>query len=216
MRATGAESYHFSAQTLLSTDAVALAAGWTGHVGGTFDGDPRNEDWVEDSTNGLVTANYWDLQHGTYRAERHYRGAITGVLSDIAGAALKFVIGATTLATPGGAALVIFVGGLAAAVAKDGDLAAGAKIVGGTLWLAGPFGTMYAPPPRASPPSGTTAATSGPTNMRWPNGCSARPPRRGTSSGSPTRSVRTIGPSPSRDSMASSPSISVPRATPTR
>ena len=92
----------------------------------------------------MVTANYWDLQHATYRAERHYRGAITGVLTDIAGAALKFVIGATTLATPGGAVLVIFVGGLAAAVAKDGDLAAGAKIVGGTLWLAGPFGTMYA------------------------------------------------------------------------
>ena len=63
---------------------------------------------------------------------------------DIAGAALRFVIGATTLANPGGAALVIFVGGLAVAVAKDGDLAAGAKIVGGTLWLAGPFGTLYA------------------------------------------------------------------------
>jgi len=123
---------------------VALAAGWTGHVGGTFDGDPRNEGWVEDSTNGLVTVNHWDLQHATYRAERHYRGAITRVPSDIAGAALKFVIGATTLANPGGAALVIFVGGLAAAVAKDGDLAAGAEIVGGTLWLAGPFGTMYA------------------------------------------------------------------------
>ena len=81
---------------------------------------------------------------GTHRAERHYRGAITGVLSDIAGAALKFVIGATTLANPGGTALVIFVGGLAVAMAKDGDLAAGAKIVGGTLWLAGPFVTMYA------------------------------------------------------------------------
>ncbi len=144
MRATGADSYHFTAQTLLSNGSTALVAGWKGHVGGTFDDDPRSEDWAENSTNALVTDNFWELQRATYRADRHYRGAITGALADIAGAALKFIIGATTLATPGGAALVIVVGGLAASVAKDGDLAAGAKVIGGTLWLAGPFGTLYA------------------------------------------------------------------------
>ena len=144
MRATGADSYHFTAQTLLSTGTTALAAGWKGHVGGTFDDDPRSEDWAENGINVLVTENFWELQRASYQADRHYRGAITGALADIAGAALKFIIGATTLATPGGAALVIVVGGLAASVAKDGDLAAGAKVIGGTLWLAGPFGTLYA------------------------------------------------------------------------
>jgi hypothetical protein len=44
----------------------------------------------------------------------------------------------------GASGLVILVGGLAASVVTSGNFASGARVLAGTLWLAGPYGMMYA------------------------------------------------------------------------
>ena len=111
---------------------------------------------------------------------------------------------------------MIFAGGLAAAVAKDGDLAAGAKIVGGTLWLAGPFGTMYALAAEGIAAIGHDSRDVRPDEYALAQLVfgPATPPRdklRITDT-----SARAIGPSRFHGSTVSSPWISVPRVTRTR
>jgi hypothetical protein len=67
----------------------------------------------------------------------------TGAIGDLFEAALKWFAGAALIATPG-TALLLLDGTTTVTGLAGGSLASGARIVGSTLWLAGPFGTAIA------------------------------------------------------------------------
>ena len=150
---SGFEAYDFRIRTMAISgdnpaipglDSVAVAGSWKGHVGGTssLGGDKRTEHWNEESHSDVLAARFWDFQRGRFSVVFDTEGSLTGPIDDIAEVVLKWV-GGSLLITPG-VGLVIFAGAELGSLIATGSLVPGARILEGTLWLAGPAGTLYA------------------------------------------------------------------------
>ena len=144
VRAVKQDSYDFLVNAMVKTPTnLAVAFYEKGKIHGDFEPGPERFNFDQTSTNAIPATAFWDFQQGTLQVEKHYRSHLTGAIGDLFEAALKWFAGAALIATPG-TALLLLGGTTAVTGLAGGSLASGARIVGGTLWLAGPFGTAIA------------------------------------------------------------------------
>jgi hypothetical protein len=141
---SGIQSFDFAivpTVTTLGNRAVAMQR--SGHVNGTIDPGPRNFDWDEEFPKNTLVAAYFDeFQNCWIDVKEKHEGNITGFFEDIANFVVKWVIGETIISP--GTGLIIFLGVEVGSLITTGSLVPGARVVAGTLWLAGPSGTLYA------------------------------------------------------------------------
>ena len=144
VRAVKQDSYDFVVTALAKTPSnVALVFSDKGHIAGDFEPGPERHNFEQFSEHEIPASGYWELQNATYEVNRIYDSTIFGAVGDLVEGALKWIAGATLVATPGGA-LLLLGGTTAVTVLAGGSVASGMRIVSGTMWLAGPFGTMIA------------------------------------------------------------------------
>lgn len=143
-RATGENSYSFGIQVSVTDGTTGVANSWEGRAKGTFDSGSRNADWNEPAFSPAVASAFWDLQTARFDVQR-FKDKSLGWVSGVFEAGLKFLIGsgAQIVLGPAGGALIV-VGALAGTVIGGGNVQGGLRIVGGTLWMAGPAGTLVA------------------------------------------------------------------------
>ncbi len=142
-RATGENSYSFGIQVAVTDGLTGVAAAWQDEVAGTFESGSRNAEWSEPGTL-TSAAMFWDLQRGGLDVRR-FKDKSLGWVSGVLEGGLKFLIGSGSgfVLGPGGLALAV-VGALAGAIATGGNFTGGLRVIGGTLWLFGPAGTLIA------------------------------------------------------------------------
>lgn len=144
VRAVKQDSYDFLVNAIAKTSTnLAVAFYEKGKIHGDFEPGPERFNFNQTSAHAIPATAFWDLQQGTLQVEKNYRSHLTGAIGDLFEAALKWFAGAALIATPG-TALLLLGGTTAVTGLAGGSLASGARIVGGTLWLAGPFGTAIA------------------------------------------------------------------------
>ena len=146
---SGAEGYDFTIRTIIHGDSpVVLVKENSGHVEGTvhgdiFDAPQRNFDWDETTYNPHVAASYYDIiRNIKMEVYSSNTGDLSGILEDIADFAIRFIGGALLINPFTG--LIIFVGVEIVSLATGAGFVGGARIIGGVLWMAGPYGTLYA------------------------------------------------------------------------
>lgn len=146
---SGAEGYHFNIRTIIHGDnSVAIALQKSGDVEGTADttfthAPNRDFDWDETTSNPNVTIAFDELKKNikmdVYSSDS---GNISSVLEEIADFVIKWIGGAILVNPITG--LIIFIGVEMGSILTGGGFVGGAKVIGSTLWLAGPYGTLYA------------------------------------------------------------------------
>jgi hypothetical protein len=141
---SGIPSYDFYVVPTVRTHGNrALAMHRRGHVNGSLDPGSPDFDWDERIPKNPLVAKYFDdFQNGWIDVKEHHESNITGWLEDIADFVIKWVVGGVII-NPG-TGLIIFLGVEAGSLIATGSLVPGARIIAGTLWLAGPAGTFYA------------------------------------------------------------------------
>jgi len=146
---SGFEDYDFTIGVVVHGDyPIVIALQKSGSVEGTESGLPfgtpnRNFDWDEMTFNPSVAQHFEDLKRNiVLEVHQQTDGNITGKLEDIANFAIRW-IGGTLLINPL-TGLIIFAGVELYSLIDTGSLTGGARVLAGTLWLAGPFGTLYA------------------------------------------------------------------------
>ena len=137
-------SYGFLISSLVKTPTnLGIAFSENGKIFGDLLPGPERYNFDTSSQFVVPTSAFWDFQQGKLAVNKNYRGLEAGVFGDVLEFALKWVIGSMVIPGPGVAA--VLVGGTAAATAATGgSFASGMRIVSGTLWLAGPWGTAFA------------------------------------------------------------------------
>lgn len=142
------ESVDFRIRAVVRCDQpVAVAMQKTGHLGNSItSGSPRDKHWDETSQNNAVSRYYDDFERsGRLEVREDREGRLTGtiwdVASHIADIAVRWLVG-SLLITPG-VGQIILVGVELGSLIGAGSLTAGARIIEGVLWMAGPYGTLY-------------------------------------------------------------------------
>lgn len=144
----GIESFAYRLIVTVKTSdrRIGLAMARKGDVGGwqILSNDSHDEWWTEDVTSPPV-ATYWEeFAIGSEMVVKGEKtGSITGFLGDAIEFLLKYTVGALVVAGPG-IGLLIFAGVELFSLATSGSLVPGARMIGGVLWLAGPYGTLLA------------------------------------------------------------------------
>jgi hypothetical protein len=138
------EPFEFRIRTIVrSGNSIGIAMQRSGHIGGWLPGESRNEDWDESSFHPLVKLHYEDIElDARLEVYENHRGDITGSLEEIADVALRWLGGSILIGS--GVGLLIFVGAELGSLIATGSFVPAARIVEGVLWLAGPWGTLYA------------------------------------------------------------------------
>jgi hypothetical protein len=138
------ESLDFQVSVLVtSKEGVVVAFRRSGRLGGWLSGEPDDFDWNEAGRHPMIRLVFENLLlDGQLEVHESAEGVITGAIDDVLDAALKWVAGTILVGT--GSGLVILVGALLGSAVATGSFSAGARIVAGVLWMAGPYGTMYA------------------------------------------------------------------------
>jgi hypothetical protein len=140
----GIESHSFRVRVVVRSPNIAVAAVYEGHGGGfqpTSD-DPRDEDWDRTYEEPMVGFGFAEFQNGDLEILWNSKGDVSDWLEDAATFLARWVVGTVVLSP--GALLVLTLGVEVGSLIATGGLAAGARIIGGTLWLAGPGGTLVA------------------------------------------------------------------------
>jgi hypothetical protein len=137
-------SYGFLINSLVkSSTNVGIAFSETGKIFGDLMPGPERYNFNTSSQFTVPTSAFWEFQQGKLEVNKNYRGLEAGVFGDVLEFALKWVIGSMVI--PGPDIALVLVGGTAAiTAATGGSFASGMRIVSGTLWLAGPWGTAFA------------------------------------------------------------------------
>ena len=143
MHDSGLESYSFRVRAIMLSDApYAIAFQKSGSVAGTIGAGSRDFDWDETTFNPSLAAHFGEIGRGTrLEVYEDHEGAITGSLETMASVALRWIVGSAVL-TPG-VAMVVFAGTELGSLVSTGSLVPGARVIAGTLWMAGPAGTLY-------------------------------------------------------------------------
>jgi hypothetical protein len=135
------ESVDFRIRVLVRAEDAGVVLFYQGSAGGLFSGDPRNEDWDQIEANPMVAKFFGVFNQAGLEVSSEVEGAITGFLEDAVTSLGRWVFGAVLVAyTP----ILLISIGVVAGAALTGDPGGGARLVGGTLWLAGPGGTLIA------------------------------------------------------------------------
>jgi hypothetical protein len=95
---------------------------------------------VPQPPNAVIAKNFPDFTHGQFQTNLEYSSDIGSALEKAVGWLIKFGLGAG-LTTVGA---VVFVGAEIGSLIATGSLVPGARIVEGTLWMAGPGNTLFA------------------------------------------------------------------------
>lgn len=140
-RAVKQDSYEFIVHVLLKNpNNLALAFSASGKIYGDLQPGKERKDFSENTS---APVDFWAFQNATLQIEKNFRSKLFGAIGDLFEAAVKWFAGAAVIASPGAALLLL--GGTAAVTAvAGGSVASGMRIVAGTLWLAGPYGTAIA------------------------------------------------------------------------
>jgi hypothetical protein len=140
----GVESSSFRIRVIGGAGRVAKATVYEGHAGGfqPTSGDPRDEDWDRTFQEPMVRFGFADFQSSSLEIQADTRGDITGWLEDVGTFLARWVVGSVLL-QPGILTLIVLGGG-AGSLITTGGFTSGARLIGGTLWLAGPGGTLVA------------------------------------------------------------------------
>jgi hypothetical protein len=140
---SGFESYDFHIRAMIHVlDNIALAMQRSGHVSGTASSASRDADWDETGNHPLVAARFDQIQNCWIEVAENHTGGLSGTLEDIASFALRWFGGTLLIGSTAG--LLIFAGVELGSLLATGSLVPGARIAEGVLWLAGPYGTLYA------------------------------------------------------------------------
>jgi hypothetical protein len=115
---------------------------FSGHVNGTLSSGSRNADIDETFHNPLVAAHFDQLHTARIEVTEHHEGSISSTFEDIVNTVITWVVGSIAISPVTG--LIIFVGVGIGSLISTGSFAPGARIIAGSLWLAGPSGTLYA------------------------------------------------------------------------
>jgi hypothetical protein len=142
VRSSAAVGYEYLVQSMLrSTDNMAVPFTHSGTVTSTHGSDEKDE--IRGHVNSLVVANnYGTFATGTLVVDENHRNRFTSSLGALVEGLITWTAG-TLVLTPGTAALLV-VGTEAVSLATSGSLVPGARIISGTMWLAGPAGTLFA------------------------------------------------------------------------
>jgi polysaccharide lyase-like protein len=140
----GIQSFSFRVRVIVRAATLAVAMVYEGHVGGAQIGsdDPRDEDWLQTFVHPMVELGFSQFQNGSLEIQADTRGDITGWIEDAATFLGRFVVGTVLLNNPVVGFIVL--GVEVAALIESGGFDTGARLIGGTLWLAGPQGTLLA------------------------------------------------------------------------
>jgi hypothetical protein len=138
---SGADSYSFHVTAVIrSDDGMAIACRWSGHVGGEFDPDSRNEDRDEEVFEPLIARRFDQMRSCRLDLIVDYESGIGGVFESVMDVVVRWMIG-ETIGFAG--ALIIFVGVEFGSLVTTGGLTAGARVIEGILWMAGPSGIVF-------------------------------------------------------------------------
>jgi hypothetical protein len=118
---------------------MTVAFAHSGHVGGTLTSGGRDNDWNELHP-GLGGVTLQELNDGVFNNHLEYTSDIGSALEGTFQWIVKFCVG--TALTP--IAGIVFVGVEAASLIASGSLGPGARILAGTLWMAGPANCLLA------------------------------------------------------------------------
>ena len=137
---SGADGYDYSVTAAIATPGgMTVAFLHSGHVGGTFtagsDRDPWNE--VHPSPGGVTLL---ELNDGIGSGHVEYTSDIGSTLESVVQWIVTFAVG-TALSSVSG---IVFVGVEVGTLIGSGSLGPGARVLGGTLWMAGPLNTLLA------------------------------------------------------------------------
>jgi uncharacterized protein with LGFP repeats len=142
VRSSAAVGYEYTVQSMLEgSNHMAVAFSHQGKVTSTHGSDEKDA-LYGDVTNPVVALNYPAFERGSLVVDENHRNRFTGTLGDIAEALVKWGVGELVL-TPGTAALLV-AGTELVSLVTSGSLVPGARIIDGTMWLAGPSGTLFA------------------------------------------------------------------------
>ena len=135
---SGIEAFAFQVG-VVARSSLAIGMAYRGHVGGL--GSPCDHDWDQTFSHPMVVAAFTSFLGASLDVQAETRGDITGFLGDVARFLVGWVIGDTVLTGNLFAVIVVVeVGSLIA----TGGFDAGARLIGGTLWLLGPEATLVA------------------------------------------------------------------------
>jgi hypothetical protein len=138
------EAVKYRIRAVVHTNGQAVVLQRSGNTGGWLAGGTDKERWDETSHSSDVERRYREFERAYPRLDvaTQTRGSVSGPVTDVLDFALKFVVGGILIGPITGA--IIFVGAELASLATSGSLVPGARILSGVLWLAGPYGTLYA------------------------------------------------------------------------
>jgi hypothetical protein len=139
------QSFEFRVTVIVRTDSTAIAMVYEGHVGGLQAGsdDPRDEDWVQTFDHEMVGFAFPQFENGRLEIQAETRGDITGWLEDVGTFLARFVVGGVLLNASGVLGAIVLGVGVGSLI-TTGGFTAGARIIGGTIWLLGSQGTLVA------------------------------------------------------------------------
>lgn len=141
-RNSGIDGYDFGISAVVrAPSGRAIALAHNGRVGGPITSGAREYRWdVTGEPNAVIAHHLRDFEYGRIETNLEYRSDIGSALESVLGGLLKFGVG--TALTPVGA--VVFVGVSLGSLIETGSLVPGARLVAGTLWMAGPANTLFA------------------------------------------------------------------------
>ncbi|SDM69459.1 hypothetical protein SAMN05660642_03067, partial [Geodermatophilus siccatus] len=137
------EAFDFQVRVQIGT-VQAIVLQHSGHCGGLGAGPEARNDWWDEQDVRFEVLRHFDaiVADSNLQVQESRTGSITGPLADIGEFVLGWALGAVAINPLTG--LLIFVGGELVGLALSGDLVPVSRIIGGTLWLKGPYGTLYA------------------------------------------------------------------------
>jgi hypothetical protein len=138
------EAVKYRIQAVVHTNGQALVLQRSGNTGGWLASGTDKERWDEKSHSPDVERRYREFERAYPRLNvaTQTRGSVSGPVTDVLDFALKFVVGGILIGPVTGT--IILVGSELASLATSGSLVAGARILSRLLWLARPYGTLYA------------------------------------------------------------------------
>jgi hypothetical protein len=141
-RNTGIDGYDYSAAVVVKTPmGHAAAMSHSGHVNGhPVLGSGTRHDYWDTTYPGAASLFFAEMAWGNLQRNVQYKGWFTSVFDSLVSWAIQ--VGAGELIGPIG--LVAFLGAEIGSLISSGSLAAGGRLIGGTLWLAGPSNMLFA------------------------------------------------------------------------
>jgi Repeat of unknown function (DUF346) len=134
---SGIDAYDYGVTGWLTMAGGGRAIAWThsGHVSPN-----SHNDWdIVNPAQPLIQSRYQDLSDGTFQSFTGYSSSIGSTIDSLLGDLAKWFVGNDVVM-----GFVIFVGVEVGSLITTGSLVPGARIVEGTLWLAGPANTLFA------------------------------------------------------------------------